>query len=159
MRVEVDWVGQVSVVGRIGGTARLAAIEQHLGYRLGQRPSDAVPFNGSYFKVFSQQVTWSEAQAIAREQGGYLATIESAEESAFLHELHPRANRHAFGLLWVNDQWEWINGVPLEWTNWSHHQPGPPGVETVGIFWEDPPFWHDGGEHGPYAGFIVRWER
>lgn len=50
-------------------------------------PSDAVPFEGRYFKVVWDELSWPEAEEACRRLGGRLACAETEEQQAFLANL------------------------------------------------------------------------
>ncbi|MEW6750112.1 MAG: C-type lectin domain-containing protein [Candidatus Latescibacterota bacterium] len=85
-------------------------------------------------------ITWEDARARAQEHHGYLATIASVEENAFVSALVGDQER-----FWVRDAcgggnngpwiggtdapgaWTWVTGEPFAFTNWS---PGAPDGGT-----------------------------
>ena len=75
--------------------------------------------------------SWTEAQAEAVAMGGNLATVNSAEENAFLWTTIAKPNlaTSPFGI-WIglNDvaeegTWVWASGEPVTYTNWASAQP------------------------------------
>lgn len=96
--------------------------------------------NGHWYRAVGvpKGITWEEARAAAEAQGGYLATIESAEEGAFLIDklTAGRANpvfwfspNNGFGP-WIGlvqepgsteprSGWHWVTGEPLRYTQWA----------------------------------------
>jgi len=82
------------------------------------------PVSGySYF--LTPPGTWGECQAFAEYWGGNLVTISSARQELWLQQ------RYGFDeLYWIglNDiaqagVWEWVNGDPVTYTNWTPNSP------------------------------------
>lgn len=100
------------------------------------------PGNGHYYEVVvSPNIGWLAARNAASARGGYLASITSAEENAFILGLvldtpdawYVLQNRRAIGP-WLggyqpagirpaSDDWEWVSGEAWSYTNWSAGQP------------------------------------
>lgn len=99
-----------------------------------------------YQAVLAPGVSWAEAQAACSTRGGHLATVNSAEENAFLFSLV--SGDSAF---WVIDAfnnglgpwlggfqatgaaepgggWGWVTGEPFSYTNWERGQPDDAGT-------------------------------
>lgn len=127
-------------------------------------PSDAVEFNGHYYYVYDiDTITdWNMAQEYCESKGGYLATITSVEEDAFLYSyITDEGYRSAmFGLTdqeQTND-WHWVTGEKFSYHNWRSGEPSHQGgYEHYAMYYE--PFtdgtWNDGsGQGGP---FICEW--
>ncbi|HEY9751803.1 MAG TPA: lectin-like protein, partial [Coleofasciculaceae cyanobacterium] len=88
--------------------------------------SVAVIFGNNHFYEFVPgSFTWDQAKADAETrsyqgQSGYLATITSAEESAFINNL--LGNNNAWiGLSDAAEEgdWEWVTGETSTFTNWA----------------------------------------
>lgn len=132
--------------------------------------------NGHCYQVFRTTlsgVNWTTADAEATALGGYLATITSPAENAFVYSLiqnEPTA-WNAAGGPWIGGQrvggtWGWVVTPEAWWSNWATGQPddgctaGPP--ETRVHFANPPgPFWNDFPATGcmgsrPPA-FVVEW--
>lgn len=93
------------------------------------------PTNGHLYKFISGSTTWNSANAAAPSQtaygtSGYLATITSAEENAFIS-----ARIVADGWIGASDSasegdWKWVSGPENGTSFWSGQ--GAPGGHTVG---------------------------
>ena len=86
-------------------------------------PQDARRFNynGHYYKVFHQRLTWKEARIRCILMNGYLACISTKVENDFILALAHERNYPQFSCCWIGSsdekaesQWEWITGEPLE---------------------------------------------
>jgi hypothetical protein len=133
--------------------------------------------NGHFYQVVcvTQGLTWDEANAAAQAQGGYLATITSAEENAFVFALiqDPACWNGPRGP-WiggfqtpgrpVREDWHWVTGEPFEYNHWSPGQPNDGGgadetrleygwgATTIADTWNDQPDWF----RGVYAYIVER---
>jgi len=80
--------------------------------------------NGNQYYCSLSPATWANASHIAESNGGYLASIGSAQENSFL------SNMLQIQSAWIglNDiqnegHFEWTSGEPLTYTNWYVGQP------------------------------------
>lgn len=92
-----------------------------------RRPSDAVFFQGKYYKTFDSVVSWSAAQEKCLEMGGQLATVTRAEENTMIIQMAKMGKRDAYWL-GATDKvkegvWVWVDGRPMTYTNWGPYQP------------------------------------
>jgi hypothetical protein len=132
--------------------------------------------------VVPEGISWHEANDMARQMGGHLATLTSEEEHLFVFEqlagdvsvytdgfwgplfgAYQDASADDYGE--PNGGWRWVTGETWDWSNWL---PGEPsngdGVEDVGQFAIQPPsgellgHWNDwyGASSAPVA-FIVEY--
>jgi hypothetical protein len=105
--------------------------------------SESGPGRHGYQIISDKKISWSQAEAKAAAEGGYLATSDNAGEQKFLEGLLSKAGAPT-GSYWFGLQqshsggpFAWINHDPLTYTHWV---PGTPdnanGNETVGtILW------------------------
>ncbi len=127
-----------------------------------------------YEAVYSGGSTWEDAQIAAEAAGGYLATITSAEENAFVFSLVHGKPEYWNGTSgpWLGGfqppgspepagNWIWITGEPFGYTNWY---PGEPtngenqwGGEDGLIFLEHTPMWADVGrlDYFSFVSYVV----
>lgn len=141
------------------------------GYRFGY-------FEGSlYVYVLPKHVDFFATNRLARELGGYLAAINSAEENRFLTKLfagHPEqiktdesGNTHgpSFGLFQPDGSsepaggWAWINGDAVTYKNWSRFEPNNrKSTENYASFFglrgAFPRSWNDVSGFG-WAGYLI----
>lgn len=84
-------------------------------------------WNGHTYKVFDEGMTWTEAKSYCENIGGYLTIIGSQEEQNVVEGLLKEKNFYWIGasidLEEENATWYWINGKPMEYTNWHGTQP------------------------------------
>lgn len=127
-------------------------------------PAGTVEFNGHYYYVYDiDTITdWNMAQAYCEAQGGYLATITSSEEDAFLYSYITDAGYSSvmFGLTdqEQTDDWRWVTGEEFSYQNWRSWEPNHQGgYEHYGMYYErnTDGTWNDGsGRGGP---FLCEW--
>ncbi len=86
------------------------------------------PANGHSYQRFDTIKTWSNAKAACSSLGGYLATINSADENTWVANLAP--------VVWIGGtdevqegMWKWINGETWSYTNWNAGEPNNSGNE------------------------------
>ena len=123
------------------------------------------PANGHYYGL-TTQMSWTDAEALAVQIGGHLATIRSAAENDWLATTFAIGTEcHWIGL---NDaasegHFVWSSGEPVTYTNWH---PGEPtngnGIEDwchLGLPWTGPqayPFWNDSPNGDTSYGWVCR---
>jgi len=61
-------------------------------------PDGLANFNGHYYKVFDDSMTWRDAKAYCESLGGHLATITSIEEQQFIENLLQNGNKYSYWL-------------------------------------------------------------
>jgi len=103
--------------------------------------------NDHYYAILSQWQTWLEADSIAHTliyqgQPGYLATVLSPQENAFIlteviQDLNPAPDDDQFylGGRDFGICWGWSTGEPAGYLNWAKNEPNNPGIETVLSMW------------------------
>ena len=94
--------------------------------------------NGHFYEVVSAPagITWGNANSVATSLGGYLATVTSAEENAFVFNLADQdatvwysgygpwlGGIQPTGSIEPGGGWRWITGEPFAYQNWSPGQP------------------------------------
>jgi len=95
--------------------------------------------NGNTYEgvISPQRITWEEANTYAQEQGGLLASFETAEEAEWVFkELGSFTSLWSMTYLnngpWVGlyksvDQWQWLSGSVLNWEGWAPGEPNETG--------------------------------
>ena len=93
--------------------------------------------NGHWYKAVAPTdgLIWTEADRLARLQGGYLATITSAAENDFVFslvhapEFFAKGSGPALGGFQQdrapepNGGWCWVSGEPWNYSNWHSNEP------------------------------------
>lgn len=128
-------------------------------------PADAYMFNGHYYKVFKETVSWHEAKLMCENLGGHLATVTSDQENNFIYGLVQDAGVQS----WlggtdeeIEGEWKWITGEDwtyypdeYEFDNYSNQD-----YLVIGL--NNKNFWDDQTEiYGYYCeatGYICEWE-
>jgi len=141
-------LGDIAPTWNDGDVAPSYVIE----YELGMPAPVQWEQNGHWYQVVvgSDLMSWADAQDAAAAKGGYLATIASAEENAFVFNLTvstPKAwiysPQWAIGpWLGGNDaasegNWQWVTGEPWGYANWLAGQPDNWGDEDYLLYWGD----------------------
>jgi len=89
-------------------------------------PESAVVFagNGHKYEVIKNSVTWKEAKNDCEKRGGYLATVTSKEELAFIHDLIKKGNNNYWlGGYREKNIWKWVTGEDFTFKKWGYRQP------------------------------------
>ncbi|MEC5398733.1 lectin-like protein [Uliginosibacterium sp. H1] len=125
-----------------------------------------------YEAVSANSIDWTSARAAAQASGGYLATITSAAENAFIAALVPDYATTGESPYWLggfqpvgsaaNVGWQWVTGEAWSYTNWA---PGEPNNSTEhalafayfggGDTWNNAPTGYTG--YGAFAGYVVEY--
>ena len=141
---------------------------------------DSAEQNEHRYRRFELSMTWDEADAYCRAQGGHLATVTSAGEQALIEDLLESGSKNHY---WLGGQLSsreltWITGETVEYTHWAGGQPDNYfGDEDSLVISREPvgsiikPFdWHDLNRSGESdnsfrdlfgtenIGFICEWE-
>ena len=90
-------------------------------------PVNSAVWNGHIYAVYDSAVWYHDSQRIAKNFGGHLATVTSAEENALIASLIAEGKQSAY-LLGGSDEaqegvWVWENGEAWEYSNWCNMQP------------------------------------
>lgn len=92
-------------------------------------PPDAFEFNGHYYYVYNINTgtTWEEAKQYCESQGGYLATITSPEEQAFISSLVQNQKKRSYWIGLTDEEesgdWKWVTDEPFSYSNWGQNEP------------------------------------
>lgn len=121
-------------------------------------PADATLFNGKWYKVFLEEVTWKRAQEKCRGLSGQLVVIHDETTQAFIAELGNTLE------LWigatdgeVEGQWIWSDGTPMKFKAWGPGQPrrNDRSENYLGIGGDRR--WFDAPNDWPCVGYICEW--
>lgn len=90
-------------------------------------PQDAASEGGRFYKLFTDVVTWQEAQDRCREQGGHLAIVTSPSQNNLVatHLSVAECSSAWLGASYQREErsWKWVDGVTSRYTNWQAGQP------------------------------------
>lgn len=111
------------------------------------------PDNGHWYEFVSSTLDWSSAEAAAagREHDGmpgYLGSITSAEETAFVASIYPGSDAWIGFVQYDNSDepsgnWEWVSGEATGYTNWDSGEPNNSGGEDCAELWTSGVYWND----------------
>lgn len=93
---------------------------------VGAIESDALYYNGHYYKIFEKGMIWDEAKAYCESIGGHLATITSDAEQMVVNRLLIKANRNSYWLgaeRNIDGEFLWITGEVFCYYNFAKNQP------------------------------------
>lgn len=119
---------------------------------------DAKLFNGKWYKVVFEKVSWHAARDKCRSAGGQLAVIPDEATWIFTRNLSPAR-------LWigatdekVEGVWMWVDGTPATFTVWHWGEPNNSGGnEHYAVmekhYWNDTPK-----EAHTTVGYICEWK-
>lgn len=81
------------------------------------------------YQVITEARTWSDAQAWCEANGGYLATVESADEYQHILDILPSSGTSVvwLGATRSGDTWQWVDGEPMSFTAWASGEPNNDG--------------------------------
>jgi len=111
------------------------------------------PANGNVYCLTPGDMTWPDAQAWAEAHAiggaplpGNLATIRSADENQWLVNTFSINGKCWMGFndIAVEDDWVWVSGEPVVYTNWDAGEPNDDDGEDFGEIYVDG-FWNDNG--------------
>lgn len=133
-------------------------IQQLFGAQLSD-PIAYNPENGHWYMAVQSAGNWDSAEAAVATMSyaglpGYLATITSVEENAFIARKLPSSVSNRYWLGGYQDRnapdyrepdkgWRWVTGEPWSYLNWTAGEPNNQGVEDFLLFSTDGS-WNDG---------------
>ena len=117
--------------------------------------------NGHWYQRFDTPVLWAEARDISASVGGYLATVPTAEENAFVALINAGHDCWLGGFqapdsCETNCDWQWVTGESWSWTNWDGGQPDNAGDEDQLQYWSGSNRWNDHRADIRF-GYIIEW--
>ena len=167
-------VGKAAKTGAKGITSKIAAgavavslagTGVGIGYmKTHSKPTGAVEFNHHYYKVFSGEYTWSEAEKQCEEQGGHLVTITSEGEQNFINSLIDSDS-----CVWIGGKrntknlWVWVTGEEWKYENWASGEPNNSSNmisnENRVVIWNNSGQWNDLNDKNieEQNGFVCEW--
>ncbi len=88
--------------------------------------AEHVFYNGNAYERYDYSLNWEEARDFAKEIGGHLAVITSAEEEQVIEELIADGAKKQY---WLGGYWNpkygfgWLTGEPFSYSNWDAFEP------------------------------------
>ena len=80
------------------------------------------------YQMVTRAMSWADAQSWCEANGGYLATIDSAEEyQEVLNALSGSTTVCWLGGMRTGSSWEWVDGEPFSYTAWASGEPNNDG--------------------------------
>ena len=128
-----------------------------------QPPEESYEFNGNFYKIINDEVTWDEAKANCESLGGHLVTITSVQEQDFINSINFYGES-----LWIGTfrddtyRWQWVTGEEWDYTNWGEGEPNDSSNvvpnENCAAVWPD--LWNDLNSENTMeqSGYICEWE-
>ena len=91
-------------------------------------PADAAEYNGHYYLVVDEPMSWTDAREACEEKNGHLATITDQGEQDFIVSLIEKNGEKKNYWLGATDysnegDWQWITGEAWGYANWKGNQP------------------------------------
>ncbi len=134
-----------------------------------QVATDTVLYNGYTYKVFSEALSWNDANEKCKSLGGQLATVSSQQELQAINTL--MKNYSGSEAYWIGayrnaangeTQYKWITDSEVAVSNWNVNQPSfeyyGTVEEYVGIY-GGTGLWNDfHGNSSTIVGFVCQWE-
>jgi len=130
--------------------------------------------NGHYYEAVYEPsgITWAQAKAAAEQAGGYLASITSSDENAFVYALVtdpkfwiPIGNPDTYWGPWLgghrdaaNEHWYWVSGESWGFSPWDDYMDNTAdqGVHFHGTHSPEPK-WNDLTDSSSVKGYVVEW--
>lgn len=127
-------------------------------YAVSSTSNGDVSFNGHTYTHIMTYMSFSEARAYAEAAGGYLATINSAEEQKFLADYLYRDCAQDYLWLGMNStgNWQyWLTGEKVSYTNWES-SPTTSSTQYNGALRRTSGKWTTL-DNGQTAHFVIEW--
>jgi hypothetical protein len=124
-------------------------------------PQGAQLFDGKWYHVYLERMSWRNARDKCKRLGGQLAVVPDEATGTFLRELSEGLE------LWlgatdekVEGLWMWVDGTKMTYKNWSGEGPdNSHGREHFLTLSNDKGLWNDVPEdHKRVVGYICQWK-
>ena len=124
-------VGYVSTANNVSAAIRTFNFGGGQGFNIVPYIDDIEPviefeYEDHRYHIYDTNMTWTEAQAFCEENNGHLVTINNAEEQHMLSLMLANAgkrNQYWIGGRFVNNDFQWVTGEPVNYTNWDYNEP------------------------------------
>ena len=120
-------------------------------------PPGVISYEERRYLILAQELTQSEAAAVAAGAGGYLAVPSTESEASFLMDA---VTKSGLSSLWIGgdkkgDTWAWRTNEPWEFARWADSYPVPSekaiALQTTATGWTNVDPYEDA------PGFIIEW--
>ena len=123
-------------------------------------------YNGHMYTIYEGPASWLEAREACENAGGYLATINTAEEQAFFEDVilaTDVAQRYWIGGYSEGYPYDfaWVTGEEFSYTNWSNGEPNFRNeyyTEIYGHFNDWYGYWNNHPNVSATRAYICEWE-
>ena len=127
---------QIYAYNTDGGTGmKIINVEPSITTLLKGNMIAAANYNGHYYQIFDQGMSWSDAKRACEAAGGHLVTITDSEEQKFIEALltdhNASMNQYWIGMFQYKGGYTWVNGESSDYTNWDSGEPN--GVTNTGL--------------------------
>lgn len=114
-------------------------------------------YNGHRYKLITEEMSWTEAEAYCISLGGYLVTITSAEENAFVNSLISKSTMIGLSDAAEEGAWQWVTGESMTYTNWAKGEPNNQSNEDY-VLMQVKGTWNDGHLDREKWPFVCEWD-
>lgn len=100
-------------------------------------PNGLSTYNGHYYAVINESMSWTDAMEYCTSLGGHLVTIQDKAEQDFVTSLvkkNPKKNTYWIGLTGENNHYSWVTGEPLKYKNWADGEPNNSSETAVHLY-------------------------
>lgn len=86
----------------------------------------ATEYDGHYYTLFTDDLSWEQAKEACEKMGGYLVVVNDENENQMLVELCSSTSK---GNYWIgayaedDGKWKWVNSDKFDYTAWDKNQP------------------------------------
>ncbi|MFX0204776.1 MAG: NosD domain-containing protein, partial [Candidatus Hodarchaeota archaeon] len=127
------------------------------GIRIQRNDIQSRCWNGHEYRLIPTDTTWEEAKLDCEARGGHLVTITSSTENTLVTGLAQ------MGSVWigltdeiVEDEWRWVTGEAVNYTNWSSGEPNDAGGEDYVELYESGEWNGLPSDHSRY--YVCEWD-
>lgn len=84
----------------------------------GAIPKGAKEFEGNYYYVYKDEMSWEAAKETCESLGGHLVVITSASEQDFIEKMDKGSAYYQLGGYYDSNEWKWVTGESFKFTSW-----------------------------------------
>lgn len=158
--------GLINTNGQWCDTNNYQNVRSHVGFiyehDVPQEPDAVTVIDGKVYELWDRQYIITAADDFAKEKGGYLLSLTSAEEQAAVGTwLRANTNSKYIALGATDEEtegvWKWTSGEPWSYTNWNTGEPNNTnGIENNAIWILSSDNWNDTNADNAYA-FVIEY--